>query len=155
MKLNKKLEIVFLLVIAILFVLLFSMPKLYGFISSILAPPQEITYYKYGDFNVYIFNTTTGFVVKENITGLIIIINNIDSKDLTIISIGNSTYTIKYPIYYVEVPIVLPNGSVINGFERLYGIYIGYTTILIAVHLYPGKYIITLNDGTALSVYIR
>ncbi|BAB67710.1 hypothetical protein [Sulfurisphaera tokodaii] len=154
MKINKKV-IIFLVAIGIIAVLfsLFIFDRSFAF--SIISSQSSNYNYTYGTFTVYIYNPANGIVKKENITGIMLYIDNVDVQNLQITSISNSTFS-EVPVYYVQVPVPLPNGSVINGFQRSYEIYIGYEKILIpTTGLSSGSYVIELSDGTTISVTIR
>ena len=120
-----------------------------------LLVSQSMSYnYTYGTFTVLIYNPAKGVVERETIRGILLYINNIDDQNLQIVAVSNSTYSIT-PAYYVAVPVPLPNGSVVQGFERSYNIYIGYEEVLIpTTGLSPGNYIIELNDGITIPVTI-
>ncbi|QIW22773.1 hypothetical protein EWF20_00410 [Sulfolobus sp. S-194] len=154
MIINKKV-IIFLVIISIVAVLfsLFIFDRSFAF--SIISSQSSNYNYTYGTFTVYVFNPANGTVKKENITGILLFIDNVDVQNLQITSISNSTFS-KVPIYYVQVPVPLPNGSIVEGFQKSYEIYIGYEQILIpTTGLSPGSYVIALSDGTTISVVIR
>lgn len=125
-----------------------------GLVFNLTASPSNAYNYTYGEFRVYVYNPERGTVSLEDIKGIMLCINNVDVQNLQILSIYNSTFS-TVPVYYIQTPVPLPNGSVVEGFERTYNIYIGYVKVLVSTQgLSPGQYVISLSDGTTIPVDI-
>lgn len=158
MKLNK-LETFFLILIIFLSafaVLLYFDKGLVTFLVSRIVSDQNLNVtYKFGTFTVYVYNPNNGEVKRENITGVMVTVVNQQTSGLTILSIFNSTYVLKNPLFYEEISAPLPNGSIITAYEKSSEIYIGYEEIIIPTqHLSPGQYTVSLSDGTTFEFNI-
>jgi hypothetical protein len=146
-------RIIFLLtVIAIIGILMVTYPV----ISSFISPTSQLPVYKesYGSYIIMVYDQGNLSLVKHKITGLMLVINNIDQEKLGIAYIENSTSTFNVNYFFAKESVVLNNGDVTTAYVNTTEIYIGETTIIIPIQLSPGTYTVLLNDGNFFSVTI-
>jgi len=128
----------------------------YPVISSIFSPTSQIPVYKesYGNYSVMIYNQSNLSLFKRNVTGLMLVINNIDQEKLGITYVQNSTNTYEVRYIFIKESVVLNNGDVTTAYVNSSEIYIGEDTLLIPIHLSPGTYTILFTNGNFFSVTI-
>jgi len=148
----RKIIFFLLTIIAIIGIFLVSYPV----ISSIISPNSQIPVYKesYGTYSIMLYNQSDLSLFERNITGLMLVINNIDQEKLAITYIQNSTNTYIIHYIFIKESVVLNNGEVTTAYMNSSEVYIGEETLLIPIYLSPGTYIIFFNDGNFFSVTI-
>lgn len=153
---NKRKTIFLLIGIVIVVVLILAFFDRGIFFSFVNSQSISISDYQYGTFTIGIYNPNSGQIVKKNITGVMITINNVCAQKLTVTALFNSTFSITNPTYYIQVEVPASNGTVVSAFEEVHNIYLGYVTIFIPTpKLYPGTYIIALSDGMDFSLNLK
>ncbi|AWR96933.1 hypothetical protein DFR86_04740 [Acidianus sulfidivorans JP7] len=148
---KRKITIFLISAIAIIGILVLTYPT----ISSLVSPSSGYSIYEasYGNFPVEI--STTSGIKTENITGIMIIINNIDESNLAITCIQNSSTTIPVSSFYEKISVVSNNGNIISAFILTREVYIGEQTILIPIKLSPGNYTVILSDGNFFTINVK
>jgi len=148
----KKLYLIFLTIIVIIGILLLTYPM----ISALISPSQGLPIYneKYGNFLISVYNSTTLSIKEENITGLMINLNNLQEEKLTILCIKNASYTLDVRYFYIKQSVVLSDGKVTAAFVKSDEVYIGDDTIFIPAKLSPGTYSIVFSDGNVITVKV-
>ncbi|ARM75559.1 hypothetical protein [Acidianus manzaensis] len=148
---NKRKIVIFLIsIIAVVGIIILTYPT----ISSILSPNSGSPIYQasYGTYTVEVY--TNSSIKSENITGIMMVINNIDEQQLTITCIQNSTTTIPINNFYVKQSVVSNSGNVISAFILTKEVYIGEVTVLVPIKLSPGNYTVILSDGNFFSINV-
>ncbi|MUN27894.1 hypothetical protein [Sulfuracidifex metallicus] len=153
MKLNKKKTIIFLIsVIAVAGIVITALPLIQAFMD----PQSQTTVINasYGAFPLCIYNGVGVMGHLENVTGIMLQINNENDKYLNISCIENSSFVTHVNYVYLKQQVVDKNGNIVDGYIEEKDIFIGVETVVVPVKLSPGNYTVVFSDGNYFDVNI-
>jgi hypothetical protein len=154
-KLKRKYKVFLALALSAIVVLALGFLDKGLFFSFVKSQSMSVSSYKYGTFEVLVYEPIQGSLARENVTGVMLAINNECSQRVTVTGLFNSTYSVQNPPYLILVWAPAPNGSIVQAFEETRNIYLGYVTILIPTpRLWPGIYVVALSDGMDFTINV-
>jgi len=149
---NRKKVIIFLISsIAIIGIAITTYPM----IQSLVGPQQiELAKSTYGTFPLCVYLPNGMGKHLENVTGIMLTINNEDDKDLNLSCVENSTNVIHVNYVYVKQQVINSQGDLAVGFVKEGEVFIGEETVVVPVKLSPGVYTLVFSDGNYFQVNV-